>query len=354
MSKGKVMVAMSGGVDSSVAAALLIEQGYEVAGGIMRLWHNSTEDAQKVADSLGIKLYIFDYSRAFEEEIVNYFVDTYTEGKTPNPCIVCNKKFKFGAFLERALELGYDYIATGHYANIVKSENGLYDLTMSENRAKDQSYFLYNMTQRQLSHTLFPVGNYTKDFIREKALKLGLNVAEKKDSQDICFIPNGEYTAFIKNRLDSNGSQALAKPGNYVNVKGEPIGTHQGIINYTIGQRNGLGMGFGKRMYVVSLDVLKNEVVLGDDSQVFSNSLKATQVSFVNEGIFEKQFLNCSARIRYGGVFVGCEVSFGGDMDNKFTYIINVKFEKPVRAVTPGQAVVFYDGERVLGGGTIL
>ena len=351
---------MSGGVDSSVAVALLIEQGYDVSGGIMRLLENplAIEDAQKVADKLGISLHIFDLRKEFEDEIISYFIDSYLNGNTPNPCVMCNKKLKFGRFLEKALEMGFDYIATGHYAKIVKDEtDGLYSLVKSDNDRKDQTYFLYNMTQHELSHTLFPIGDYDKDYIRNKAEEFNLPVAKKKDSQDICFIPDGDYIKFIFERSE----KSLYRPGSYVDTNGNVIGGHKGLCNYTIGQRNGLGVGFGKKMYVISLDAQNNRVILGDDSALYKNSLIAGKMTFTAGGsdstnicdeiinIINTTGLDCEAKIRYRAKPVQSKIN-KIDKNNR----IQVVFEEPVRAVTPGQSIVFYNGNKVLGGAVIL
>lgn len=341
----KIMVAMSGGVDSSAAAAFLLEQGHKVSGGIMKLCNSAVDDAQKVCDKLKIDLHIFDYTKEFEDEVIKDFANSYFMGRTPNPCILCNKKFKFGRFLKRAEELGFDKIATGHYANIVKDDlTGIYYVERSENNAKDQSYFLYGMTQYQLARTIFPLKNMDKEFIRRKAAELGLISAEKKDSQDICFVPDKDYVGFIKKKY---GDKYCA-PGNFVDTSGNVIGNHNGIINYTIGQRNGLGMGFGKRMYVVSINPENNSVVLGSDDDVFSTGLIATEPCFA-DGIdnIPENGLKTFAKVRYRSVPAECTVYKEGSEK------IRVIFKDKVRAVTPGQSVVFYENSKIIGGGVI-
>lgn len=358
MSKKSVMLGMSGGVDSSVAAAILLENGYDVIGVTMQLWPDieaetqladggccsvsAVDDARKVADSLHIPFYVMDFKEVFEENVVKYFVAEYLRGKTPNPCIVCNKQVKFGALLNKAISMGVDYVATGHYATTGYDENsGRYFLKKSATQAKDQTYVLYTLTQQQLSRVLMPVGNYSKDVVRQKAAELGLYVATKPDSQEICFVTDNDYGRFIS----ENTNKKIVR-GNFIDTSGNVLGQHKGLIHYTIGQRKGLGIAFGKPMYVVGLDIQNNNVILGDNSEVFSDTLIAHHLNFISiDGLEEPMRVN--AKIRYSAKeatatitpIEGCRV--------------RVDFDVPQRAITPGQSVVFYNDDTVVGGGII-
>ena len=339
---------MSGGVDSSAAAAMLIEQGYEVAGATMKLWEKGdyfdceevktpVSEARKVADELGIQHYVFDFSDEFRKEVVIPFAKAYEEGKTPNPCVLCNKNLKFGEFLDRALEMGFDYIATGHYACVKKNDDGTYSL-ISENDAKDQTYVLYNLNQHILSHLLLPVGGKQKDEIRRYSQKSGLSSAESPDSQDICFIPDNDYCKLLS-RLGIK-----SKSGNFINMQGNIIGQHNGIINYTVGQRKGLGS-FGSPKYVVSLDALKNQVILGENSDLFRSELMCKEVNWLS-GKYPEAPIKAQVKIRYSAKAADAVIVSENNC-------CRIKFETPQRAITKGQSAVFYDGCTLLGGGII-
>lgn len=358
MDKKKVVVGMSGGVDSSVAAYLLKEQGYDVIGVTMQIWQeedsltqeenggccglSAVDDARRVAADLGIPYYVMNFRKEFKENVMDYFIGEYLQGRTPNPCIACNRYVKWEALLQRSLEIGADYIATGHYARIEQLANGRYAIKNSVTAAKDQTYALYNLTQHQLAHTLMPVGDYTKDEIRAIAEKIGLRIANKPDSQDICFVPDGDYAGFIKREA----GQALPAPGNFVTEDGTVLGRHKGITNYTIGQRKGLNLSLGKPVFVTEIRPGTNEVVIGDNETLFTRELYAENVNFmaVPDLKEKKEF---TGKIRYAHKGASCTIE-QIEKDK-----IRCVFEEPQRAVTPGQAFVFYDGEYVAGGGTI-
>lgn len=356
MKRKKVVVGMSGGVDSSVAAYLLKEQGYDVIGVTMQIWQDedpqaveenagccglsAVDDARRVANTLDIPYYVMNFKKEFREYVMDNFVEEYYQGHTPNPCIMCNRYVKWEALLKRALDIGADYIATGHYASVVCLENGRYSLKTAPS-SKDQTYALYNLTQEQLSRTLMPVGVYTKDEIRAIAEKINLRVAHKPDSQDICFVPDGDYNRFLE---DYTGRRL--PEGNFVDVEGRIIGKHKGITNYTVGQRKGLNLSMGRPVYVVEIRPEANEVVVGDNGDVFSDKLAGKHVNFMSiEGI--RGELRASAKIRYAHPGAPCTIRMAGE-DR-----IECIFDDPQRAVTPGQAVVFYDGDIVLGGAVI-
>lgn len=349
---------MSGGVDSSVAAWLLLQKGYDVMGVTMQIWQDevpeqveenggccglsAVDDARRVASRLEIPYYVMNFKQDFKENVIDYFMDEYLKGHTPNPCIACNRYVKWESLLKRSMDIGADYIATGHYARIEQLPNGRYALRKSATSAKDQTYALYNLTQEQLSKTLMPVGEYTKDQIRTFAEELGLPVAHKPDSQEICFVPDGDYAKFI----EENSGKKIPE-GNFVWTDGTVIGKHKGITHYTIGQRKGLGLAMGRPVVVTEIRPETSEVVIGEADDVFRTTLRADRLNWMSvpdiEG--EARFL---AKIRYNHSGSMCTVrKIEEDL-------VECTFDEPVRAVTPGQAVVFYDGDYVAGGGTIL
>lgn len=348
----KVVIGMSGGVDSSVAAYLLKKEGYEVAGATMLTWTDRekdgselamVKDARAVAERLGIEYHVVDFRESFQKYVMDYFVEEYLHGRTPNPCVVCNRFVKWEALLGYAKEIGAEYIATGHYARIDKLPNGRYAVCNSVTAAKDQTYVLYNLKQEQLTHTIMPVGAYTKDEIREIAAEIGLNVAQKKDSMEICFIPDDDYAGFI----EKQAKELVPPVGNFVSTTGEVLGQHKGITHYTIGQRKGLGIALGTPAFVTAIRPKTNEVVLGTNEDVFTTKLYANRLNTMSIPKFIDG-MELKAKIRYSHAGTMCKITRTGEDE------ICCEFKEPVRAVTPGQAVVFYDGEYVAGGGTII
>ncbi len=357
MSKGKVIVAMSGGVDSSVAALLLHRQGYDVVGVTMRLWGlerddvpaankrccsvEDVDDARRVCHAIGVPHYFVNFEKEFQSHVIDYFVQEYDRGRTPHPCLACNDKIKFDFLLRRAMFLDADFIATGHYGRVRKNVEGHYELLKGVDAGKDQSYVLFTLGQSELSRLLLPVGEYPKEEIRKMAADSGLLVADKPDSQEICFIPNNNYREFVAERVKP-------RQGNLINLDGEVLGTHPGIQFFTIGQRRGLGLNGNteKPLYVTRIDADSNEVVLGNSEDLFRTSLWASRVNYIS-GNPPAGMNNVTAKIRYKASEASASVI---PLDEGWA---EIRFDEPQRAVTPGQAVVFYDGDRILGGGYI-
>ena len=334
---------MSGGVDSSLTAALLIERGFEVVGVTMLLSESGgersccssseVEDARAVSEHLGINHYVADFREIFRAAVEDYFVAEYLRGRTPNPCVRCNREIKFARLFEFAQDLGADYLATGHYARIV-FEDGRYKLKKAVDERKDQSYVLYNLTAEKLSRILLPLGDFSKSETRRLAEEKNLPVAHKPDSQEICFVPNDDYKKYLP----------PSRGGEIVNTSGKILGHHNGITNYTIGQRKGLGISNPTPLYVTRLDAEQRRVIVGSNSELFTTSLTADDAHW----IYKPQFpATLQAKIRYGVKISACEVFEDGNL-------LRVKFFEPQRAITPGQSIVFYAGEEILGGGTII
>lgn len=356
--KNRVVVAMSGGVDSSVTAYLLKQQGYEVIGATMNIWENkdlhgnlnkesfcslnAVNDAKKVSEMLGIPHYVFDMRIPFKEKVIDYFINEYIKGKTPNPCVKCNKLIKFDDFLKKAMELNVEYMATGHYARLCyDNKTDRYIIRKAVDSNKDQTYVLYNLTQYQLSHILMPLGDYSKDKIREIARNIGLNVANKKDSQEICFIPQNNYKQFLKNEVSSK-----IIPGAILNTKGEKIGEHKGLAYYTIGQRKGLGLSLGTPVYVVDFDINNNALIIGEKYELKGKGLIADNLNFIPFDELKKT-MKVTAKIRYNTPGKKAVI----EPFNRNT--VRVKFNTSEYAITPGQSVVFYVDDLLIGGGII-
>lgn len=339
----KIAIGLSGGVDSSTAASLLLQQGYDVTGIILRLKPDNLADsdiadAQRIADALGIELHVVDRREIFRKKVIEPFVSEYLNARTPNPCVECNAAIKFGAMLDYALEIGCDGIATGHYARI-EENNGRYLLKRSES-AKDQSYFLYRLNQFQLSHAMFPLEGMEKEKIREIAEKANLPVAQKRDSQEICFVPDDDYIAYLS-------AMGISSPkGSFIDKSGNILGTHNGIINYTIGQRKGLGA-FGKPMFVTGINAENNTVTIGENGSQYSRGLIADKMNFI---AFEEltETIRADVKIRFRAKEQPATVTPNGDGT------VTVIFDEPQRSVTPGQGAVMYDGNTLLGGGRII
>jgi tRNA-specific 2-thiouridylase len=344
-----VVVAMSGGVDSTVAAALLLAEGYRVSGLTMRIWDVEPladgqdpphiGDARKVAADLGIPLHVVDLRKEFQQQVIAPFCHEYLAGRTPNPCVLCNRAFKFRRLLQEVDRLGGDALATGHYARIVR-DGGLRILAKGSNRHKDQSYFLFTLTQQQLQRVLFPLGKMSKDEVRAHAERLGLHVAQKGDSQDICFIPDGNYVDFLERQSDVAGAE-----GSIVHVSGKVLGKHRGAYRYTIGQRRGLGIAWPEPLYVVAIDAGRREVIVGEVEHLKIDRLVTTGSNWIVPQ--PQRPLRARCRIRYRHQEAPCTLVV---LDHDRT---EVRFDEPQTGVTPGQAAVFYDDDRVLGGGWI-
>lgn len=356
MSKKKVLLGMSGGVDSSVAALLLLKAGYDVTGMTMRLRPEAfmqqsasggccslddIDDARRVCYQLGIDHLVLNFTEQFERDVIQYFAAQYAAGRTPNPCIACNRHLKFDAMLQKARVLGFDFIATGHYAVITQHDSGRWLLKRAP-ASKDQSYVLYSLTQDQLAHTLMPLGTYTKPEARQLAEEAGLRVAHKPDSQEICFVEDNDYASFLERYTGTKAPQ-----GDFIDAQGRILGRHRGITHYTIGQRKGLGISFGKPMYVTKIDAVRNCITLGEEGSQYAASLLADDLNFIPFDTLDKP-LQVQAKVRYQAQPADAVLTpVDGDR-------VRVDFAEPQRSVTPGQAVVFYDGDLVVGGGVIL
>lgn len=353
-SEKKAIAAMSGGVDSAVTAYLLGQQGYIVTGVTLRLIDpddktvcgrcstlHDAEDAKSVCDRIGIEHVVIDFANTFRENVMERFCNSYLSGYTPNPCVDCNKYIKFDKMLECIDNLGCDIFATGHYAQVEKDTNGRYLLKKAADSAKDQSYFLYSLSQKQLSKVVFPLGKLTKDEVREIAAEQNFVNSRKKDSQDICFIPDGNFSGFIQRY-----KRLKPHPGNFIDTDGNILGEHNGAYMFTIGQRKGLGIALGKPAYVLSTDTDKNTVTLGSNEQLFKNRLYAEKINLIAVDRIDSP-LRVTAKIRYSHRDAWATVEQTGD--NSFV----VEFDEPQRAVTPGQSVVLYDGDTIIGGGVV-
>ncbi len=354
--KKRIVVAMSGGVDSSVAAALLKKEGHDVIGITMQIWdHSETDhgfgtccslgdvyDARRVAEEIGIPFYVMNLEKEFREEVVQYFIKEYLSGSTPNPCVPCNQRMKFHFLMKRSMELGADLLATGHYASVVR-HNGRLVIQRGRDRKKDQSYFLFNLSQKQLEKIIFPLGNHTKSHIRELARKYNLNIAEKEESQEICFVTEGNYGTFLKKEV---GEKEI-KAGAILNSHGERIGTHKGTPFYTIRQRKGLGIAAPTPLYVTAINPEKAELRVGKKEDLYRSECEVGQINWYIPPEKGWESVPSSVRIRYRGKETESTIHpLNGDR-------VNIRFKKPVEAVTPGQAAVFYQGDLVVGGGWI-
>ena len=355
----KALIAMSGGVDSSVAALLMQQKGYECVGATMKLFENEqagvkrektccslddVEDARSVTYRLHMPYYVFNFTANFEKEVMDRFVHAYENGWTPNPCIDCNRYLKFEKLYLRMQEMQMDTIVTGHYARVAYDEtSGRYLLKKGLDGSKDQSYVLYNLTQEQLAHTLMPVGEYTKDEIRVLAEEAGLPVAHKPDSQEICFVPDNDYVSFI----DREAGEKVPGPGNFVTEDGRILGRHKGITHYTLGQRRGLELPMGERVFVTAIRPETNEVVIGSNQELFTDKVLCDHVNYMTvEDLTEPTRVLAKIRYNHKGEY--------GTLTKQPDGKVLCTFDAPVRAATPGQAMVFYQDEHVLGGGTII
>ena len=348
--KRKFTVAMSGGIDSAVAALIAISDGYEVSGATMRLCSKCIDgvdvaesdiaDAAEVCRLLGIPHRVYDMQDQFKNSVIRDFIDTYYDGGTPNPCIVCNKTMKFGAFLEEELSRGADFIATGHYA-MIEEKDGRFLLKKAADKSKDQTYMLWSLTQHQLSHTVFPLGNLTKPEIRKMGEERGFVIAHKSDSQDICFVPDGDYASFLERATGEKYPQ-----GDYVDMDGNVLGKHKGIIHYTIGQRKGLGISMGRNIFVVNKDAKTNTVTLADEDVLFTDTVVIKHINLIPFDRIEGK-IRVTAKIRYRHEESEAFAEQTGEDE------ITLTFDKPQRAPARGQSAVMYDGDYVIGGGII-
>jgi len=354
--KKRVVVGMSGGVDSSVAAALLLREGYDVIGVTLKMWPQdcgsivedkccgpqAMADARSVAARLGIPHYIIDETSDFTKVVIDYFTSEYQAGRTPNPCVLCNEKLKFGNLLQKALGLGASFIGTGHYARVERKGEG-FVLRRALNLKKDQSYFLFSLNQQQLSHTLMPIGSMTKEEVREEAKKLGLRVHDKEESQDICFVPENDYAAFLKTRL----GQGEFHPGEIVHRDGRVLGKHAGIELFTVGQRKGINVGSPKPLYVLDIEASSRRVIVGDDDELWHSSYRVERSCWGHEGEVSPE-TRAMVKIRHS--HEGAMARLYPEGDGR----VRVELEEPQRAITPGQASVFYSEDTVIGGGWIM
>lgn len=355
----RVVVAMSGGVDSSVAAALLHEEGYDVIGITMKLWDgpesgelsrktcctlDDVSDARRVAEQLGIPFFVVNFKSQFETHVIDYFTASYQRGETPNPCVQCNRYLKFTHLRHRAQQLGANWVATGHYASVTAADGRFY-LQRGRDAGKDQSYFLFDLTQEQLAQTLLPLGRYRKEEVREMATRWQLNVAQKAESQEICFIPDGDYRAFLRTRLETDETVLGAGRGPMVTTRGEVVGEHRGLPLYTVGQRRGLGISAGEPLYVTELQMGENTLVVGSRQDAMAEMCWVEQLNWMC--LPPAHDLRTTVQIRYRHQPIDATIQLVAD-DR-----VRVVFREPQFAVTPGQAAVFYEGDQVIGGGWI-
>ncbi len=352
----RVAVALSGGVDSSTAAALAQERGYAVIGLMLRMWSEEGDsflpnkccspeavaDARRVCQTLGAPFYLLNVEEEFKARVVDFFVDGYAAGVTPNPCLQCNRLIKFGTLLAKARALGAEFLATGHYARVYQNARGAYELHQGADTHKDQSYALHGLSQDQLAHALFPLGEYTKTATRALAAQFNLRVAEKAESQDLCFIADGDYRNFMRR----NRPDALT-PGPILDAQGNVLGEHTGLPDYTIGQRKGLGIAAREPLYVTALDGARNAVIVGRKAELGARALRARAVNWIPPEMAARLPLRAMVKIRYRSAAMPALLSAADAGD------VRVEFDEPLRDITPGQAAVFYDGTRCLGGGII-